>query len=186
MAMRLQEPMARVTGICVLTIAMHFAPPCEARCSSGTDTTVVEEGKFLLHKFEQQIGEETFRTVRVADTLQTGIQFMFTDRGARVPLAATFRCSPDLTPLTYAIKGRPARSMWIDDSVGVAQKTSRVRDRERWSETATPGRFFTITGYAPVTMQMLMVRYWSGHGSPAELPTLPGGTVRIEPRDLTR
>ena len=31
-------------------------------------------------------------------------------------------------------------------------------------------------------MQMLMVRYWATHGSPAQLATLPSGTVKIEPR----
>jgi hypothetical protein len=36
-----------------------------------------------------------------------------------------------------------------------------------------PAQFFTIAGYAPTTMQMLMVRYWATHGSPADLATLP-------------
>ena len=31
-------------------------------------------------------------------------------------------------------------------------------------------------------MQMLMVRYWASHGSPAELETFPVGRVKIEPR----
>ena len=31
-------------------------------------------------------------------------------------------------------------------------------------------------------MQMLMVRYWASHGSPAQLTTLPSGSVKIEPR----
>ena len=31
-------------------------------------------------------------------------------------------------------------------------------------------------------MQMLMVRYWASHGSPAELDTFPAGRVKIEPR----
>jgi imidazolonepropionase-like amidohydrolase len=31
-------------------------------------------------------------------------------------------------------------------------------------------------------MQMLMVRYWATHGSPAQLATLPGGSVKIEAR----
>ena len=31
-------------------------------------------------------------------------------------------------------------------------------------------------------MQMLMVRYWAAHGSPAQLATLPGGPVKVEPR----
>ena len=44
------------------------------------------------------------------------------------------------------------------------------------------GPFFTIAGYAPSTMQMLMVRYWATHGSPVVLATLPGGSVKVEPR----
>ncbi len=58
-----------------------------------------------------------------------------------------------------------------------------LRTRDKQSEAASPaGPFFTIAGYAPTTMQMLMVRYWATHGSPAQLATLPSGSVRIEPR----
>ncbi len=31
-------------------------------------------------------------------------------------------------------------------------------------------------------MQMLLVRYWATHGSPAKLATLPGRPVKVEPR----
>ncbi len=34
----------------------------------------------------------------------------------------------------------------------------KVRDREKWTDAAKPAEFFTIAGYAPATMQMLMVR----------------------------
>ena len=166
---------------CALALALQFALSTSAECA-GSDSLVVEEGKFLLHKFENQIGEETFRIVRVSDTLTIGMNFKFTDRGGQVPLTATFRCAPDLTPRSYEIRGKTSRSTRIDDSVDVGRGTTRIRDRDRWSEVVTPSRFFTIAGYAPVTMQMLLVRYWSAHGSPAEIATLPGGTVKIEPR----
>ena len=166
---------------CALALALQLVPLHAAKCA-GNDTVVVEQGKFLLHKFEQVIGEETFRIVRVSDTLTVGMKFKFTDRGAQVPLEATFRCAPDLTPRSFAIRGKTSRSTRIDDSIDVGPGMTRVGDRARWSEVVTPPRFFTIAGYAPVTMQMLVVRYWSAHGSPAELQTLPGGNVRIEPR----
>ncbi len=58
-----------------------------------------------------------------------------------------------------------------------------TRSREKQSDSEIPsGPFFTIAGYAPTTMQMLMVRYWASHGSPAELATLPNGVVKIEAR----
>jgi imidazolonepropionase-like amidohydrolase len=37
-------------------------------------------------------------------------------------------------------------------------------------------------GYAPVAMQMAMMRYWRRHGSPAILPMLPSGEVRVQDR----
>lgn len=166
---------------CALALALQLLPLHAAQCARN-DTVVVEEGKFLLHKFEQVVGEETYRIVQVSDTLTTGMKFKFTDRGGQVPLTATFRCAPDLTPRSFAIRGKTSRSTRIDDSVDVGRGMTRIRDRDRWSEVPTPPRFFTIAGYAPVTMQMLMVRYWSAHGSPAEIATLPGGTVKIEPR----
>src|ERR1035438_335843 len=59
----------------------------------------------------------------------------------------------------------------------------RLRNRDQQSDSSSPsGPFFTIAGYAPTTMQMLMGRYWGTHGSPAQLATLPGGSVKVEPR----
>ncbi|HMK39613.1 MAG TPA: amidohydrolase family protein [Bacteroidota bacterium] len=150
--------------------------------STAGDSTTVEEGKFILHKFENPIGEETYRIARTGDLLTTSIRFKFTDRGGQVPLAVTFASSADLTPAAFGIRGRSARSIRIDDSVFVEKDSVRLRDRDRWTAMPRPATFFTIGGYAPVTMQMLMLRYWASHGSPESLPTVPGVAVRIEPR----
>src|ERR1700723_780944 len=80
------------------------------------------------------------------------------------------------------IKGQNSRSTSIDEAVEVQPNQVRLRDREKWTEVARPPQFFTIAGYAPTTMQMLMVRFWATHNSPAELATLPSGRVKIEPR----
>lgn len=142
----------------------------------------VEQGKFILHKFEQPIGEETYQITRDGDALNVKIDFKFTDRSSPVPLTATFRSASDLTPLAFEIKGKNSRSTDIDEAVEVQSEKIRLRDRDKWTETSRPPQFFTIAGYAPTTMQMLMVRYWATHGSPAQLATLPRGQVRIEPR----
>ncbi|PYX31545.1 MAG: amidohydrolase [Acidobacteria bacterium] len=57
-----------------------------------------------------------------------------------------------------------------------------LRNRDKWTDADLPRQFFTIAGYAPATMQMLLVRFWATHGSPAGLRTLPTGKVRVEPR----
>ncbi len=143
---------------------------------------IVEQGKFTLHKFEQPIGAETYEITRDADSLSVKMDFKFTDRGSPVPMTATFRSAQDLTPESFEIKGKNSRLSTIDEAVEVQPEKVRLRDRDKWTEAARPAEFFTIAGYAPATMQMLMVRYWASHGSPAKLATLPSGSVKVEPR----
>jgi imidazolonepropionase-like amidohydrolase len=142
----------------------------------------VEQGKFILHKFEQPIGEETYQITRNSDSLDVKIDFKFTDRSTPVPLTTEFTAANDWTPRSFEIKGKNSRSTDIDEAVEVQSEKIRLRDRDKWTETARPQQFFTIAGYAPTTMQMLLVRYWATHGSPAQLATLPRGQVKVEPR----
>jgi imidazolonepropionase-like amidohydrolase len=148
------------------------------------EAPIIEQGKFTLHKFEQPLGEETYQIRREGDFLAVKVDFKFTDRGSAVPLFATFRSAADLTPMAFEIKGRTARPVSIDESISIENGKVQLRSRDKRSEEDAPaGPFFTIAGYAPTTMQMLMVRYWAAHGSPTQqLPTLPGGSVKIEPR----
>ena len=141
-----------------------------------------EQGKFILHKFEQPIGEETYQIAKDGNSLTAKIDFKFTDRGTAVPMTASFKSALDLTPQSFEVKGKNSRSTEIDDAVEVQPEKVRLRNRDQWTEAARPSQFFTIAGYAPTTMQMLLVRYWLAHGSPAQLATLPTGQIKIEPR----
>lgn len=166
---------------CVLLLA---AVTTSAQQSAAADASpVIEQGKFTLHKFEQAIGEETYEIRRDGDSLAVKADFKFTDRGRPVPLTTTFRGAADLTPQSFEIKGNTSRLTTIDESVNIENGKVHFRTRDKQSDLASPsGSFFTIAGYSPATMQMLMVRYWAAHGSPAQLTTLPSGSVKIEPR----
>jgi len=154
-----------------------------AGLGSAQQSDILEQGKFTLHKFEQPIGEETYEIRRDGDSIVARIAFKFTDRGSPVPLSTTFRAAPDLTPQSFEIKGRTARPISIDKSITIENDRVHLRTRDKQSDTVrSVGPFFTIAGYAPTTMQMLMVRYWATHGSPPHLPTLPAGSAQIEPR----
>jgi imidazolonepropionase-like amidohydrolase len=171
---------AKSSALIVLLFCASFTVADSAQQSSPA---VVEQGKYTLHKFEQPIGEETYEIRRDGDSLAAKVDFKFTDRGSEVPLSTTFRAGQDLTPQSFEIKGRTARTVSIDQSITVDNGQVHFRTRDKNSDSAAPaGAFFAIAAYAPATMQMLMVRYWATHGSPAELPTLPKGSVRIEPR----
>src|SRR4051812_22077133 len=78
-----------------------------------------ESGKFLLHKFEQQIGEETYTIKRDGGRIAMESNITFTDRGSPVPLKATFHGAADYTPTSFAIKGKTSRHSDIDVEVKV-------------------------------------------------------------------
>ncbi len=173
----------RITFALGFVFAFFSTLPLSAQSQTpSAQSEVVEQGKFVLHKFEQPIGEERFETTREGQSLVTKVTFKFVDRGTAVPLSATFHSAVDLTPQAFEISGKPARPTEIDEAVEVQAEKIRVRNREKWIEAPRPKYFFTIAGYAPATLQMLMVRYWAAHGSPAELETFPIGRVKIEPR----
>jgi imidazolonepropionase-like amidohydrolase len=177
--------MGRAVSLSVMILAVALAVPALTSAQAGNaqaNPAAVEQGKFILHKFEQPIGEETYEVTKDGESLTVKMDFKFTDRGTPVPMSASFRSAPDLTPQSFEIKGKNSRSTAIDDAVEVQAEKVRVRDRDKWTESVRPAQFFTIAGYAPATMQMLMVRYWATHGSPTQLATLPSGQVKIEPR----
>ena len=142
----------------------------------------VEAGEFRLHKFEQPIGVESYTVTRDGDSLVVRSTFEFTDRGTKVPLSATLRARQDLTPQSFEIKGKVSRFSTVDTGVEVDGATASVRKGKETRQSQAPARFFTVSGYAPVAMQMMLVRYILAHRVEGALPVLPGGEVTLEKR----
>ena len=145
-------------------------------------TPSLETGKFRLHKFEQPIGEESYTIRRDGDSLVINANFEFTDRGTEVPLTAVLRTRQDLTPLNFSIKGSVSRFSTIDSSVDIKDNMATIHEDSKTRQSAVPERFFTISGYAPTTVQMMLVRYLLTHKVSGPLTTLPGGEVTFEHR----
>ena len=147
-----------------------------------------DSGKFRLHKFEQAIGEETYIITREAGSLTLKSDFAFSDRSTKVPLTATLKTADDYTPQSFTIQGKTSRMSAIDSSVEISGSSATIRQGSSQGESknaravAVPRTFFTIAGYAPVAVQMVLIRYWRSHGSPAHLATLPSGEVQIQDR----
>jgi imidazolonepropionase-like amidohydrolase len=147
----------------------------------------VESGKYRLYKFEQAIGEETYQIRREDGSLVLTDTFLFTDRGTAVPLDTVFRAAADLTPTSFESKGKSSRLSNVDIALQVRDGTVVIRQMQQTRETSPPKQFFVISGYSPVAQQMLMLRYWFGHQSPAALSILPQGTtVQIVSRGVER
>jgi imidazolonepropionase-like amidohydrolase len=155
-----------------------------AVCAQTSAQTVVESGKFRLHKFQQAIGEETYETTREGDSLVTKSTFKFTDRGSPVPLAATLKTKANLTPEMFEIKGNTARGSTIDTSVQITGGSASIREGKETRHANVPAKFFTIAGYAPTAVQQMMLRYFTQNKIKGSLATLPGGEVTIEKRGV--
>src|ERR1700721_727095 len=162
--------------------------PPQAASASAASAPAGETGKFRLHKFEQAIGEETYSITREGGSLTLKSDFAFSDRSTKVPLAATLKTSDDYSPQSFTIQGKTSRMSGIDSSVEISGSSATIRqgrgqgDNKNARTVAVPQTFFTIAGYAPVAMQMALIRYWRAHGSPAHLSTLPSGEVQIQDR----
>ena len=168
--------------ILVALAALALALPSPVHAQVADSGRVVERGRFRLHKFAQEIGSEEY-TVRSLDTaLVVDAQFRFVDRGTPVPLATTLTLRPDLTPVRFVSKGNTARGIRMDDEVAVAGGRATVREGTETRDAAVPARFFTLAGYAPVSAQMMLVRYLARHPGADSIPVLPSGTVTVERR----
>ncbi|HLQ38697.1 MAG TPA: hypothetical protein VK348_12890, partial [Planctomycetota bacterium] len=145
-------------------------------------TDIVQQGKYRLYKFEQPIGEESWELSRAGEQLLLHSKFKFTDRGSPVPLTATMTLAEDLTPKSLVLEGNVSRFSTIDTELSITGKTAEIREGKQTRQADVPERFFAISGYAPVAVQMLLVRYAEGHEVKGALATLPAGEVRLERR----
>ncbi|HJS73848.1 MAG TPA: hypothetical protein VJ921_06135, partial [Vicinamibacteria bacterium] len=146
---------------------------------------VVEQGTVRLFYLQLPLGQERYSLSRDGSDLLLTADFDFTDRGGRVQLATSLRMASDLSPKRFESKGKSYRFVNVDSEVALESGRATVRVREETRRVSVPERFFTVDGYAPFSVQMMLVRYWNAYGRPAVILTLPGeppNEVRIEHR----
>ena len=173
-----------------LAVSILFALAAFAQSPGGlpvpsgptSRTASLEQGKFRLHKFEQAIGEESYQIQQIGASQVLTSDFQFKDRFTEVPLTTRLEFTSDGTPQKLEIKGKTARPVAIDDTLTVQGDKVHIRVGQSERDASRPERYFLIAGYAPIAVQMMLVRYWFSHGSPATLKTFPSGEVRIQDR----
>ena len=156
---------------------------------------LLESGRFRIYELNQVQGEETYaiRTNNAGPTTSSlivaaEIDLPFMGEDQKPKLSATLRAKGDLTPESFQLKGIRPLGVAVDTSITIEQKTALVSDNNagrstlRTRQLPVPENFFIFGGYVPVTMEMMLVRYWLAHGRKNPLPLLPGGEVFIEHR----
>src|SRR6201995_5591738 len=139
-----------------------------------------DSGTFFLHKFAQHIGKETYHIINNKDSKTYTADFKFVDRGSPVPLKAELRVNPVLEPLGLSIKGNVARGATVNDSISIMGNQAHVKvDDSVYNKKIQP-LTFPIAGYAPTIVQQVLIQYWKKHHEPANINTLPTGSVQIK------
>ncbi len=161
-----------LTFISLLSLLLPTA--AQAQLSAPADSAT-----FLLHKFAQRIGKETYHLTRTAQAHTYNVDFKFVDRGSTVALRAQIAITPTGAPLRLAVKGQTSRFSSINDTIVMEPGQARVRVDDAVRTEPLKGLVFPVAGYSPGIGQWLLLRYWLQYGRPASLPMLPSGTVRI-------
>ncbi len=134
---------------------------------------------YTLHKFARAIGKETDTLTIDSSGYKLASDFLFTDRGRRVPLQTQYTADPKLRPLALSARGRVSRTSALNLTIHVNGATATISENGATSTAAAPPVVFATAGYAPAAMQELLMRTWFAAGQPASLPLLPQGDVRI-------
>src|SRR5690242_8092779 len=140
-----------------------------------SSTAVIESGKFQFYETKQIRGEETYQVNQSADgelVLQAKTDMPFAEQDKKPLVNVTLRTTKDFTPESFAIKGPTLLEIEEDTSITVQENTASVQDRGQNNSTRVPRNFFTMSGYVPVSVEMMLVRYWLAHGQPASIALL--------------
>ncbi len=140
----------------------------------------LSKGTFILHKFQQAIGKEKYSIIQKGDSLKLQSNFKFNDRGQDVPLQTTLTLNKSGLPVYFKIKGKTSRSSVVDSEVVISNDSASIRVNEQLRKITIRKSYFTISGYSPVSVQMLLIKYWKENNKPESLHVYPNGDLKIK------
>jgi len=141
---------------------------------------ITDSGSFLLHKFAQNIGKETYYISKSGNNTVYDVDFKFIDRGSPVPLKAQLTVTKNADPVSLFIKGSTSRFSTIDDTIRIQDKKVMIRVGDSVHGEIMKAVAFPVAGYSPGTVQMLLLQYWKKNKEPKSISMLPNGNVLIK------
>lgn len=159
-------------------IALLAAPIVRAQ-QSQTAPKVIEQGKLRYFDTKQPQGEESYEITNADNTIVVRSQLELASE-QKTSLRATLTLRTDLTPAAFEIKGTKPSGVNTDSGVDIHGRLAVVREGKQTTRQTLPARFFTISSYAPLAIEMMLVRYWSHHRFKGPLKIFPHGEVSIE------
>jgi hypothetical protein len=97
-------------------------------------------------------GEETYQIQRSGESLVLRASSNLVDLGVHLPLVSTLRMRFDYTPEEFQVEGQTSGDSHINTSISIHGQSASVSIGTRTESDALTRRFFTISGYAPVSI----------------------------------
>jgi hypothetical protein len=157
----------------------------DADAARSANPEIIESGKFRIYELKQILGEEAYEISRSATgdfVLTAKSAIPFADQEHKPLVNVTLRTSADFTPQTFQIKGTTMLEIEENTSVVIDGPAAKIHDRGSDTSVNVPKTFFTMSGYVPVSVEMMLVRYWLAHGQPKSIQLLPAGEASVELR----
>src|ERR1051326_56653 len=144
---------------------------------------VIEQGKFRFYETKQIRGEEDYTISRSTNDeliVAAKITLPFAEQETKPLVTAMLRTNADYTPRTFDINGPTLLEITENTSVQISGHAASIKDRDKTETLNVPPSYFTLSGYVPVTMEMMLVRYWLAHGKPTSIRLLRTGEAFVE------
>jgi imidazolonepropionase-like amidohydrolase len=138
-----------------------------------------DSGVYLIHKFEQRIGQEKYTSSKSEAGVSYHVDFKYVDRGSPVSLEYNIHLTKTLRPVSFGIKGGTSRFTTVHDSVAFLDQQVYIKVDDSAYNRSLENNAFPVAGYSPATGQMLLIQYWNNQHRPETIRTIPFGSVQI-------
>lgn len=159
---------------CLLPICLLIAANVTAQSGPSPDSAA-----FILHKLEYPIGKEKCYVIKKGGESVYHIEFKLSRKGIK-PLEAELHLNAAEQPVLLKINGNTSPYDSINDTVVIRQDSAYVKTDDTSFHKKLTGLNFPVAGYAPGTLQQLLLRYWIKHQQPSFIHILPYGSVKIK------
>src|ERR1041385_5593700 len=147
--------------------------------------SVIESARIHFYETKQIRGEENYQITKAAGgelILTVKTELPFAEQETKPSVNTTLRIRPDLTPTSFETKGPTLLDREESSSVSIDGKSATVQDRGSNAKVDLTRSYFTMSGYVPVSVEMMLVRYWLAQGKPKSIQLLPVGEAFVELR----
>jgi imidazolonepropionase-like amidohydrolase len=168
----------------IIVVAFGSLITIHAQQTEGSPR-VIESARIRFYETKQIRGEENYQITKPpgGDLILTAkTELPFAEQETKPSVNTTLRMQKDLTPRSFETKGPTLLDLEESSFVSIDGKSATVQDRGSNAKVGLTRSFFTMSGYVPVSVEMMLVRYWLAQGKPKSIQLLPVGEAFVELR----